>query len=115
VGKITGLRSFLQEEMVVKDRVSTDYEIARMLYTNQDKTLVFENVADYSPRVVGNLCYSRESLYRALSTSKEGYNEKVARAVENPLIKRGDATKTGRRVSKNCLSYDISGETAAST
>jgi UbiD family decarboxylase len=94
VGKITSLRSFLQKEMVVKDRISTDYEIAREIYNNQNKTLVFENVADYDLRVVGNLCYSREALYRALSTSKEGYNEKVARTVENPLTPR--TVKNGR-------------------
>lgn len=93
MGEITSLRSFLRKARVVKDRVSTDYEIAKMLYNNQDKTLVFEKVADYNFRVVGNLCCSRESLYRTLSTDRERYNEKVARAVENPvtpkIVKRG--------------------------
>ncbi len=73
---------------MVEDRFSTDYGIARELYNNQDKTLVFEKVDGYDFRVIGNLCCSRDSLYRALSTGKEEYNEKVARAVENPVTPR---------------------------
>lgn len=94
MGEITGLRDFLRQEKVVKERVSTVYEIAGMLRDHQDKTVVFENVAGYEMRVLGNLCYSRETLYRALDTDREEYNEKVARAVENPIRPR--SVKKGR-------------------
>lgn len=96
MGEVTSLRSFLEEEKVVKikDSVSPEYEIAKMLHRNQDKTFVFENVRGYGFKVVGNLCCTREGLYRALNTSKEEYNEKIARAVESPvapkIIGRGE-------------------------
>ncbi len=86
MGEITSLRNFIQKELVFKDNVSTEYEISKILNENQKKTVVFENVDEYKFRVVGNLCYSRESLYRALDTNKELYNDKVADIVENPHL-----------------------------
>lgn len=87
MGEVTSLRSFLRAEKVVKvkESVSPEYEIAEMLRRDQDKILVFENVEGYGFRVVGNLCSTREALYRALGTSRREYHEKILRAVENPV------------------------------
>jgi UbiD family decarboxylase len=84
---MTDLRRFLRDEKTIKieDVLSPDYEIGRVLYRNQDRPIVFENVAGSDFRVVGNLCSTREALYRAIDTNKDDYNERVIRALERPI------------------------------
>jgi UbiD family decarboxylase len=79
------LRDFIKKELAIKKEVTTEYEIAKLLHGNQDKTVFFERVKGYDFRVVGNVCYSRERLCEALNVSKEEYIPHVLKALENPV------------------------------
>ncbi len=88
------LRDFIKKELVIEKKVSTEYEIARILQENQEKTVFFERVMGYDFRVVGNVIPSRESICRSLGTSKSGYINTVLNAVNNPvepvIVKKGE-------------------------
>ncbi len=92
---MTDLRSFLRNEKTIRieDTLAPEYEICKMLHRNQHMPIIFKNVSGSKFRVVGNLCSSRDALYRALNTGKEEYNKRVLHALENPkppeVIPRG--------------------------
>lgn len=80
------MRDFIKKEVVVKDEVSTDYEIARILYQHPEKTVFFERVAGYPDfRVVGNLVPTRDRVCEALGTTREGYIDAVMKAIDSPI------------------------------
>jgi len=103
---VTSLRSFLKGEKVIKveDRLSPEYEIGKVLLRNQDLPIIFENVSGSEFKVVGNLCSTRDALYRALDTGKEEYNEKVINALENPVSP--ESAKHGRCFDEKSKSLD---------
>jgi len=88
------LRDFIKTDLIVDDEISTEYEISKKLFENQDKTVLFENVQESDFRVVGNLCPSRARLYPALNTTKGGYINHILNAIENPIdpvvVKEGE-------------------------
>lgn len=79
------MREFIKKELVVRDKVSTEYGVSKFLYENQDRTVFFENVEGYDFKIVGNVCPSRERLYAALETDREGYIKSVLGAIKNPV------------------------------
>lgn len=84
---MTSLRDFLKGEKVVRieDVLSPEYEIGKVILRNQDVPIIFEHVKGSRFKVVGNLCSTREALYRALQTDKGEYNDRVLHALENPI------------------------------
>jgi len=93
-------RKFIKKEVVIK-KVSTEYEIARILQENQDKTVFFERVRGYDFKVVGNVIPSRESICRAIGTTKEGYINTVLNALDNPVepvvVKKGECYEVAKK------------------
>lgn len=83
-GQSLQLRDFIKKELAIKKEVTTEYEIAKLLHENPDKTVFFERVKGYDFKVVGNVCYSRERLCEALNINKEEYIPHVLKALENP-------------------------------
>jgi UbiD family decarboxylase len=80
------MRSFLRKDLVVVEEVSAEYELARILFQNQDKTVFFENIKGYGDfKVVGNLVSSRERMCEALNTTREDFISRVIDALENPV------------------------------
>lgn len=90
ITNIMDIRRFIDTDidtdrgLTIKEPVSTDFEIAEILYKNQDKTVFFENVTGFDFRVIGNICHSRDSLCNAIGTSKSEYIGYVLNAIENP-------------------------------
>jgi UbiD family decarboxylase len=55
------------EELRIKERVSTKYEIPSIMNAFPDgPVLFFENVEGYPYKVVGNVCNTREKIAQAL-------------------------------------------------
>ncbi len=80
------MRDFIKREVVIKDEVSTDYEIARMLYQHPEKTVFFERVAGYPDfKVVGNLMPTRDRVCEAIGTTREEYIDTVTKAIDSPI------------------------------
>ncbi len=81
------LRDFVKKsrKKIVRKPVATDYEIARILYENQDTTVLFEKVRSSKFKVVGNVLPSREAICAALRCDKSNYINRVVTAVENPI------------------------------
>jgi len=78
------LRSFIGKPETRSGR-SVDFEIARDLFENPDKTLVFRDVPGYKFDVVGNVITCRDDVYRALGTDKHGFIEYVDERSKNPV------------------------------
>ncbi len=80
------MRDFIKKDVVIKDEVSTNYEIAKILYQHPEKTVFFKKVAghpDFS--VVGNVVPTRNRVCEALDTTRDEYIGAVVRAMENPV------------------------------
>ncbi len=82
-GKVD-LRSFIGEPEVRKGR-SVDFEIAKELFENPEKTLYFKDVPGYKFDVVGNVITDRVDVYQALGTSKDNYIAHVTERSKNPI------------------------------
>lgn len=82
---MTGLRALLEGALVVEEEVSQDFEAARVLQSNRDRTVLFRHIRGHTMPVVGNLCPTRERLCSALGTTREGYLGHVAAALERPV------------------------------
>ena len=95
------LRDFIKKELVVDRRVSTEYEIARILKENQEKTVFFEEIEGYDFKVVGNLCPSRDRLCSALNTTRANYISRVSDAIKNPVdpvvVSRGECQEKAKK------------------
>ncbi|RMF91082.1 MAG: UbiD family decarboxylase [Methanobacteriota archaeon] len=78
------LRGYIGRAMEMKG-LSVDFEIARALCENPDKTLLFTEVRDYGFRVVGNVVRNRADIYQALGTDSRRYIRDVLKAYDNPV------------------------------
>ena len=84
------LREFLkklEEEkklIRIKKKVSTQYEIANILYSVDEKPTIFENVEGYDFPVFAGITSSRDIIAKALGTTKEQLLFKLVHALRNP-------------------------------
>jgi UbiD family decarboxylase len=80
------VRDFLKKDVVIKEEANTEYEIARILSENPDKTVFFEKVEGYPDfRMAGNLTPRREAVCEAIGTTPAEYIDYVTKAIENPI------------------------------
>ena len=84
------LRSFLaklEEEgklVRIKKQVSIKKEIANIIYTLDEKPVIFENVKDYDFSVFGGITSNRDIIAEGLSTTKEKLLLKLVDALRSP-------------------------------
>lgn len=80
------MRDFIKKEVVVEYEVSTDFEIAKILFQNPKKTVLFEQVLGHPDfKVVGNVVPTRDRVCEAIGTDREKYIETVTVALDSPL------------------------------
>ena len=68
----------------IKKKVSTQYEIANILYSVDEKPTIFENVEGYDFPVFAGITSSRDIIAKALGTTKEQLLFKLVHALRNP-------------------------------
>ncbi len=68
----------------VKKEVSTEYEIANIMYSLDEKPVIFENVKDYDFPVFGGITSSRDIIAEGLNTTKDNLLFKLVDALRNP-------------------------------
>jgi len=84
------LRSFLvklekEDKLVrIKKEVSANYEIANIIYSLDEKPVIFENVKGYDFPVIGGITSNRDIIAEALGTSKDKLLLKLVDALRNP-------------------------------
>ena len=84
------LRSFLKKlenegKLVrIKKEVSTKFEIANIIYSLNEKPVIFENVKDYDFPVFGGITSNRDIIAEGLGTTKEKLLAKLVDALRNP-------------------------------
>lgn len=84
------LREFLDKLEVedkltrIKKEVSHKYEIANIMYTLDEKPVIFENVKGFSFPVFGGITSSRDIIAEALGTTKEKLLMKLVDALRHP-------------------------------
>jgi 4-hydroxy-3-polyprenylbenzoate decarboxylase len=88
-----------------KKGLSTDFEVAKELFKNPEKTLYFSEVKDYKFDIVGNIITGREDIYNALGTNKENYIKDVLSFFENPIEPK--VKKGGLCQEEECSLYDL--------
>ena len=85
------LRSFLtklenENKLVrIKKEVSIEYEIANILYSLDEKPVIFENVKGYNFPIFGGITSNRDNIAEALGTSKDKLLLKLVDALRNPI------------------------------
>jgi len=85
------LRDFLskleQEDRLVriKKEVSAKYEIANIMYSLDEKPVIFENVKGYDFPVFGGITSNRDVIAEGLGTSKEKLLFKLVDSLRNPI------------------------------
>jgi len=68
----------------IKKEVSTNYEIANIIYSLDEKPVIFENVKGYSMPVFAGITSSRDIIAEGLGTTKEKLLFKLVEALRNP-------------------------------
>lgn len=68
----------------VKKEVSTEYEIANIMYSLDEKPVIFENVKGYDFPVFGGITSSRDIIAEGLNTTKDNLLFKLVDALRNP-------------------------------
>ncbi|HZW56229.1 MAG TPA: UbiD family decarboxylase [Nitrososphaerales archaeon] len=76
----------------IQDTLSTDFEIPSVLYSKQDRPLLFENVEGHSLRLAGNLYGTKELLSFGLGVKKEALTGTIQGASEHPSESIGSVT-----------------------
>jgi UbiD family decarboxylase len=86
------LRPFLkqledQEKLVrIKKEVSVKYEIANIMYTLNEKPVIFEKVKGYPFPVFGGITSDRDIIAQGLGTTKEKLLLKMVEALRHPKV-----------------------------
>jgi len=84
------LRSFLaklekEDKLVrIKKEVSTKYEIANIIYSLNEKPVIFENVNGYDMPIFAGITSDRDIIAEGLGTTKEKLLLKLVEALRNP-------------------------------
>jgi UbiD family decarboxylase len=84
------LRDFLgnlekKDELIrIKKEVSTKYEIANIMYSLDEKPVIFENIKGYDFPVFGGITSTRDIIAEALETTKEKLLVKLVAALQHP-------------------------------
>ena len=68
----------------IKKEVSVEYEIANIMYSLDEKPVIFENVKGYDFPVFGGITSNRDIIAEALGTSKDKLLHKLVNALRNP-------------------------------
>jgi UbiD family decarboxylase len=84
------LRPFLkqleeQQKLVrITKEVSVEYEIANIMYSINEKPVIFENVKGYPFPVFGGITSDRDIIAQGLGTTKEKLLQKLVEALRHP-------------------------------
>jgi UbiD family decarboxylase len=84
------LRNFLaklekEKKLVrIKKQVSINKEIANIIYTLNEKPVIFENVKDYNFPVFAGITSNRDIIAKGLGTTKEKLLLKLVESIRNP-------------------------------
>ena len=84
------LRDFLaklekEDKLVrIKKEVSTKYEIANIIYSLDEKPVIFENVKGYNIPIFAGITSDRDIIAEGLGTIKEKLLLKLVDALRNP-------------------------------
>jgi len=68
----------------IKKKVSTKYEIANIIYTLNEKPVIFENVKGFDMPVFAGITSDRDIISKGLNTSKEKLLFKLVDGLRNP-------------------------------
>jgi 2,5-furandicarboxylate decarboxylase 1 len=102
------LRPFLkqleeQEKLVrIKKEVTVEYEIANIIYTLNEKPVIFEKVKGYPFPIFGGITSDRDIIAQGLGTTKEKLLLKLVEALRHPkapeIVEKGPCQEVDRRV-----------------
>jgi UbiD family decarboxylase len=80
--------SYLEKEnelIRIKKQVSTKYEIANIMYSIDERPVIFENVKGYNFPIFGGITSNRDVIAKGLDTTKEKLLFKLVEALRKPV------------------------------
>jgi len=80
--------SYLEKEnelIRIKKQVSTKYEIANIMYSIDERPVIFENVKGYNFPIFGGITSNRDVISKGLGTTKEKLLFKLVEALRKPV------------------------------
>lgn len=101
----------------VEKSVSHKYEIANIIYTLDEKPVIFDNVKDFDFPVFAGICSDRDIIAEGLSTTKEKLLKHLVKALQKPvepeIMKNGscqDVVIKNPDLSKIPILYHLKGD-----
>ena len=85
------LRNFLvklekEKKLVrIKKEVSIKYEIANIMYSLDERPVIFDNVKGYPYKIFGGITSNRDIIAEGLGTTKDKLLFKLVDALRNPI------------------------------
>ena len=75
-----------EEDLLVKvsDAVDPYLEVAKILFGNDGKTVLFENVKGSEYKIAAGVCSSRDLIARAMGIEKDALIHRIAEVIDNP-------------------------------
>jgi len=101
----------------IKKPVSTEYEIANIIYTLNEKPVIFDNVKGHNMPIFSGITSNRDIISKGLGTTKEKLLLKLVNALRNPkkpeIVKKAPCQEVVIKnpdVSKLPLLYHLKGD-----
>jgi UbiD family decarboxylase len=106
------LREFLKktetkkEILHIKDDVCTRFDIPFVIksFENQRSVIMFENVKDYEPKIVANVCGTRQRICTALNVDRDGLYRRLTEAWRSPRKPKIVEDSAVKEIAENDLS-----------
>lgn len=68
----------------IKEEISTEYEITKILKKHPHDTLIFTNIKDTNMNIITGICNTREKIAKSINTTVDKITENIIQATNNP-------------------------------
>lgn len=70
----------------IKKEVSTNFEIANIIYSLDEQPVIFDNVKDFPFKIFGGITSTRDVIAKGLDTTKDKLLQRMVDALRNPVV-----------------------------
>ncbi len=75
----------IDDEIIeIKEEISTEYEITKILKKHPHDTLIFTNIKDSDMNIISGICNTRQKIAKSIGTTVDKITENIIEATNNP-------------------------------
>ena len=75
----------INDEIIeIKEEISTEYEITKILKKHPHDTLIFTNIKDSDMNIISGICNTRQKIAKSIGTTVDKITENIIEATNNP-------------------------------